>query len=199
LYFYLLRWERLSGTQTRIPERLYRARERTTKKVDELTIAAVLFCLIGGYFLLKNSGVVSSDQGDPQNFDPSIVSFAQAIAVAEGANTAYNNPGDLKVNQNLSDLLTAGWSGSTAPSGITIYDTPGAGWNALYNQILFIVNGKSALGNLQSSISDLAYNYTTTQQDEWAQNVTDELNSMGITDSGGNQLTPDTLLGEFLQ
>lgn len=177
--------------------------------MDELFIAGIAFVAIGGYLILRSGGVSgdSSDgsgQGDPSAFDPSIVAFAQAIAVAENANPNYFNPGDLKVTSasgsplNLSSKLTAGANG-TAPNGVTQYSSNDAGWNALYNQILFIVNGQSNLGNLSSTISDLAYNYTTTDQDAWANTVAQEMANAGYVDASGNPVNPDTPLGEFLQ
>jgi hypothetical protein len=171
-----------------------------------LTIAALAFVGIAAYLVLGSGGGSGSDgsgAGNPSAFDQSVVDFANAIASAENANPSYFNPGDLKVTSganklNLSSLLTAGATG-TAPNGVTQYDSIDDGWNALYNQVQFIVNGQSSLASVSNSISDLAYNYTTTDQDDWANTVAGYMANAGYVDASGNPVNPDTPLGEFLQ
>jgi hypothetical protein len=175
-----------------------------------LIIAALAFVSIAAYLVLGSasgggSSGGGSGVGNPENFDQSIVDFANAIAGAENANPNYLNPGDLKVTSasgaklNLSSSLTAGATG-TAPNGVTQYDSSDDGWNALYNQVQFIVNGSSQLANLSNTISDLAYNYTTTNPDEWAASVGQYMRNAQYVDANGQPVDENTTpLGDFLQ
>jgi hypothetical protein len=163
-------------------------------------IAAVFVTFVVIGLLLMPSSASASTLGDTGDFSQQIIAFAQAIAVAEGYQdqngnlltgnvpAKANNPGDLVLSSGLSSLLTSGWTGQTLGEGIAVYNSTGAGWNALYNQLQFIVNGQSGLADYDTdTISDLAYNWTTTNQDAWAETVAGQLG-----------VTPDTPLNQVL-
>ena len=134
--------------------------------MEEISVALLLTILVAAYLIFRPGSGNFSGDGSTSGFSDQLVLFAHAISFAEQgeqvANDSVpptnNNPGNLKVNANLSTLLTQGWTGQSASNGISIYDSPGDGWNALYYQLLFIVNGQSNLANLGDTISDLAYN-----------------------------------------
>lgn len=96
--------------------------------------------------------------------------LAQAIAVAEGfgvANalpTLRNNPGDL------------------SPDGyVATYATPQDGWNALYDQLARIADGRGDIYGYRADMSfaQLAAVWTATEQTAWASNVVNALRSSG--------------------
>lgn len=98
-----------------------------------------------------------------------VIKFAEAIAHAEGfgvANaipTLANNPGDLAIG----DL---GY-GILGKEKISKFPDVQAGWNRLYGQVQAIINGTSSYYRLDMTISDMAYQYTSTDQDAWSENV----------------------------
>lgn len=108
--------------------------------------------------------------------------FAQAIATAEGYGvpdaipTVRNNPGDLR------------WTGAD----ITTFDTPEAGWNALYRQLDLIRTGATGLYSVDMSIGAMAQVYTATEASAWAANVAGALVAQGFP------ATVDSPLREFL-
>lgn len=109
--------------------------------------------------------------GGPTSYPQPIVDTAQAIARAEGyyitgsVPNRANNPGDLKLG------------GVTIANGITVFDTPEAGWNALYRQLYLILTGRSSYYNLDMTIAEMGRVWTATiaEQSAWASNVAGSL------------------------
>ena len=155
-----------------------------------LLIGLAVILSLGGYLLITASP--SGSQGNTSAFSAQIVAFAQAILQAENSGTvdpATNNPGNLIVTSATNSILQQGWTRKYASSGVSIYDNTADGWNALYNQLQLIVNGQSALANPANgdTISDLAYGWTTTNPDGWAETVAGQLG-----------VIPDTPLSQVL-
>jgi|SRR5713101_6461386 len=105
-----------------------------------------------------------------------VKAFAKAISVAEGfgiANdipTKAHNPGDLVLGDRGNGVL--------GREGITIFPDNASGWNALYHELNLIVNSESHVYTLDMTISDMAYKWTDTSQDAWAETVA---NQLGVT------------------
>jgi hypothetical protein len=105
-----------------------------------------------------------------------VQAFAKAIAKAEGHGipgaipTEANNPGDL--------VLGDKGYGTLGSAGITVFPDIQSGMNALYKELALIIAGQSHVYNLDMTISDMAQHWTTTQQDEWANNVA---NALGVS------------------
>lgn len=133
-----------------------------------LLIVAAL--LLGAIVLYESvSGAVSSS-GSPTD---SVVKIAQAIAFAEGFYVSGSrpsrdhNPGDM-----TQDLIgkSTGTDGS-----FVVYATDADGWANLYAQVELWLNGGSAHANSNSTITQIAGFYTTTDQTAWAANVANQL------------------------
>jgi hypothetical protein len=118
--------------------------------------------------VMTSEGFDLSPYGGPTIYPDAIKRVAEAIAKQEGFYVAgsipqrAHNPGDLKI---------PGWTGATLGSGISVFDSDGAGWTALYRQLWLILTGDSARYNLDMSIDDMARTWTATQQSAWAANV----------------------------
>jgi hypothetical protein len=140
----------------------------------------IVLAALGALLLSMNASASSGSNGNSSAYSSQLVSFAQAISVAEGFGiagaipTTANNPGDLELGGNVIN-------------GVTVFGSVNDGWNALYNQLQLIVNGNSGVYNLNMTISDMAYSWTATEQDAWAENVSTELG-----------VTPDTPLSQVL-
>jgi hypothetical protein len=115
-----------------------------------------------------SEGFDLSQYGGPTVYPQSIKTLGSAIARAEGFYVTgsipqrAHNPGDLKVPN---------WTGPTLGSGISVFDSDDAGWNALYRQLYLILTGQSSHYNLDMTITDMAATWTATQSDAWARNV----------------------------
>lgn len=114
----------------------------------------------------------STGGSDVSNVSDKITKFAGAIAFAEGYwdrnNNVHTNSRPARDN-NPGDFEGSGDAGS---DGVYAkYSTIDAGWKRLYHQLQIIVDGTSDNYNLDMTISDMAYTYTATQQDAWAENV----------------------------
>lgn len=145
-------------------------------------IAAAVF-----FFLAMTAAAFSktSNQGaEEMTTTDKIKTFAGAIAFAEGY---WNRAGIVFTenrparNNNPGDFIGDGDDGND--NGYAKYSTIEKGWQRLYNQLNLIVNGPHTLGRisgvpLDGTISDLAYVWTATQQDEWSENVASYL---GVT------------------
>jgi len=96
--------------------------------------------------------------------------IAEAIARAEGYYVIgsiprqYNNPGNLKpVGLN-----------SVGAAGIRRFDTPEAGWNALYKQVDLMLTNRSSVYTSEMSIGEVAAHYVGMNDPDavnWARNV----------------------------
>jgi hypothetical protein len=131
----------------------------------------------------SNAGASSGSSGQPAPPNALVGAIANAIATAEGFFTGsgsvpydQNNPGDLT---DYADLYGAN------SSGITIFPTIAAGWNALYEKIENILNGSSQVYSTDMTISELGSEWAN-DAGEWASNVA---SSLGIS--------TDTTLGEY--
>lgn len=105
-------------------------------------------------------------------------SVASAIAYAENANPAYNNPGDLK----LGDV-----GAGIAPNGVTIFPSLQQGVDALQNQVNLMLSGNSAYYNPDQTIEQ-AGNIYANGDPNWAANVAHYLG-----------VSPQTTLGAAAQ
>jgi hypothetical protein len=105
--------------------------------------------------------------------DATVQKIAQAIAFAEGFYVTgsrparNNNPGDM-----TQDLIGK----STGKDGpFVVYATVNDGWANLYAQIELWLYGGSSHATSQSTITQIAGFYTTTDQSAWATNVANQL------------------------
>lgn len=95
--------------------------------------------------------------------------IAQAIASAEGFYVAGSRPAR---NHNPGDMTADLVGASTGTDGMfVVYDTDADGWNNLYAQVNAWLEGTSKHAGPDSTITDVAAFYTTTEQDAWAANV----------------------------
>lgn len=121
-------------------------------------------------------------QNPAGSYSPQIVAFANAIAIAEGSNPVYNNPGDIRV---------AGWTGLTFGAGLPQFSSQDEGWNRLYFQLQLIVNGQSAYYSLSDTIDSMSTKYTiglnktpTVASQNWARTVAAQLGVPSSTQLG---------------
>lgn len=125
----------------------------------------------------------STSSSTPPNMPPApspqIAQVAQAIARAEGSPVEWNNPGDLTISFGYPTLGTAN------SAGVLKFTNAADGWNALYKQLLAIVNGGSRY-TLQDTIATFGNGYSGGDPN-WAVNVASFLG-----------VTPDTPLGDIL-
>jgi hypothetical protein len=105
--------------------------------------------------------------------DATVQKIAQAIAFAEGFYVTgsrparNNNPGDM-----TQDLIGKS-TGNDGP--FVVYATVEDGWANLYAQIELWLYGGSSHASSQSTITQIAGFYTTTDQSAWATNVANQL------------------------
>lgn len=112
---------------------------------------------------LLTIGVVIYAMSKSSNVSSRVERIAKAIAVAEGygANpnnipTRNNNPGNIR--------------SSAGP--IAVYDSPQAGWDALYRQVTRMLDGSSPLYPTTWTLAQVAQRYTgEAQYMNWANNV----------------------------
>lgn len=109
----------------------------------------------------------------------SILAMAKAIAVAEGSDPDWNNPGDLTLSFGFPTLGTAN------SAGVLKFQNCADGWQALYKQLEAIVNGNSRY-SLSDTIASFGLGYSGGDSN-WAVNVANELG-----------VTPDTQLSDVL-
>lgn len=154
-------------------------------------VAGLLLTFLILYFVLE-TGTPSHDQSVATNtvnyggFSQSVVQpVANAIALAEGFNVPgsvpqrSNNPGDLFLGDKGSGL---------AANGETVFASITAGWNALYNQVVLMLDGQSSHYSPSQTFSQIASIYTGGDNPSgWATTV-----------SGALGLTPDNTLNDYL-
>jgi hypothetical protein len=141
------------------------------------TTATIATVAIVGFLIWRRKPIATvttseafdlSSIGGPVTYPAPIKRFAEAIARAEGFYVAgsipqrAHNPGDLKMPN---------WTGPTLGSGISVFQSDGAGWSALYRQLWIIVTGSSGNYYLDMSIEQMAAKWTATEQSAWARNV----------------------------
>lgn len=102
-----------------------------------------------------------------------IRTFANAIGFAEGAWDGSLNPhvnARPYRNNNPGDFLGAGDTG-LSDGAYAVFSSLEKGMERLFGQLQLIVNGGSSNYNLDETISDMAYTWTSTEQDAWSENV----------------------------
>lgn len=150
--------------------------------MDPIFWAVVI--LAGGYVLysvMGKSNIAGGNSNCAQPPAPSsaIAAFAAAIAVAEGSNPDWNNPGDLTASFGYST------SGPVNSAGVLQFDNCEDGWQALYAQLSAIVRGGSRY-TLNDTIASFGIGYSGGDPN-WAKNVA---NALGVD--------PNTQLSEVL-
>lgn len=150
--------------------------------MNKQTTAAIGVALAVGAWVLwrRPVGTVTTSEGfdlEPYGglttYPEPIQRFARAIAHAEGFGipgaipTRAHNPGDLKIPN---------WPGPTLGEGISVFDSDGAGWNALYKQLQAILTGRSSYYYLDMSIAEMGAIWAGGDPGgSWARNVADFL------------------------
>ena len=103
----------------------------------------------------------------PSNYGDAVLTFARAIAHAEGFGipnaipTVANNPGD---------LVIPGWSPTIGSAGIAVFDSVDYGWSRLYRQIELIISGQSNYYRMSMTLSQMGHVYAGGDPN-WARNV----------------------------
>jgi len=134
-------------------------------KISWLVVAVVLLAL-GGTALAASDSSLSSR----------ITRLAEAIAYAEGFYIDGSRP---QRNNNPGDLTSPLGFSFIGHDGIyVIFSTLNDGWKALYKQVELMLTNRSGVYSNNMTILDVARRYTTTQQEEWANNVASRL---GVT------------------
>lgn len=147
-------------------------------------LAALAIGAGAAYLLGRKPGSGSSGSTDSlpplgaTSYPHGLQDLARAIAYAEGfftpgtAPNRANNPGAIKV---------PGWTGPvTGTQGISVFNSPDDGWNALYRQLDLIDDGRSSVYSESMTISEMAQRWTNTNQSAWAANVA---SSLGVSTS----------------
>ena len=131
-----------------------------------LMAAAVL---LGAFALWKAIGGAMPDE----TISTTVQKIAQAIAFAEGFYVAGSRP---QRNHNPGDMTLDLIGKSTGKDGpFVVYATDDDGWANLYKQVGLWINGGSSHATADSTITDIAGFYTTTDQTAWATNVANQL------------------------
>lgn len=113
-----------------------------------------------------------SNEATSGNDGTFVGALANAIAKAEGADPANNNPGDLTTGDFSSDNVV----GVFNSAGVAVVDTLENGWSALKNKLQNIVDGNSSVYNLNMTIQEFADKFTGGDNaDSWAQSVANDL------------------------
>ena len=135
---------------------------------------------IAGFLLLSGAlKQVASDCSPPPAPSPQILAFAQAIALAEGSDPSWNNPGDLTASFGFPT------SGTVNSAGVLKFVNCVDGWSALYQQLSLIISGGSRY-SLDQTIAAFGLGYSGGDPN-WAKNVAAALG-----------VPTDTQLGDIL-
>jgi hypothetical protein len=140
-------------------------------------IAIIVLALVAAIILLEANLGGSSTQ--PTGPSAAIDALAAAIAVAEGSNPDWNNPGDLTKSFGFPTV------GVANSAGVLKFKTSGDGWRALYAQLQLIVSGGSHW-TLDTTLADFGLGYSGGDSN-WAKNVA---NKLGVS--------TDSSLGDIL-
>jgi hypothetical protein len=143
----------------------------------------LVIILIAAAIILLLGGAMSRTPNCPQPPAPSqeIFDLASAIAVAEGSDPDWNNPGDLTYAFGYPTLGTAN------SAGVLKFQNCADGWYALYHQLGLIVSGGS-MYTLDTTLADFGMKYSGGDPN-WATNVAKAL---------GGGITPGNSLGDIL-
>ena len=113
-----------------------------------------------------------------------VMRIASAIARAEGYFIAGSRP---QRNHNPGNLTRDLIGKGVGKDGMfVVYASSEDGWSALETQVRMMLNNTSNVYRSDMTIAQMAAAYTTTQQAEWARNVSRALNA-----------SPDTKLNEI--
>lgn len=122
-------------------------------------------------------------------YPQTVIDLGKAIAHAEGFGvsgavpTRAHNPGDLKIPN---------WNGATTGTeGISVFLTDEQGWAALYDQLLRIQIGNSHIYSLSMTFQQFANHWTDTENQNWIENVTYLLQTLG------HNVDENTVLGDY--
>ena len=132
-------------------------------------IAALAGVVLAGGGAIAAALLTNKKACGPQPPAPStaIANFATAISIAEGSNPAWNNPGSLTASFGFPTTGTAN------AAGVLMFNSCADGWNALFAQLIAIVNGNSRY-SLNDSIATLGLGYSGGDPN-WSANVSSVL------------------------
>jgi hypothetical protein len=99
-----------------------------------------------------------------------VIKLAMAIAVAEGSNPAWNNPGDL-TGVDSGSFRTNGTANS---EGVWLFDNADDGWSALFAIVDRWLRGKSVVYHLTMTLEQVGMKYSGGDPN-WAKNVASSL------------------------
>jgi hypothetical protein len=143
-----------------------------------MMLLVIILIALAGFFLF-GTGMSNTNCPQPPAPSPQIFSVAAAIALAEGSNPEWNNPGDLTISFGYPT------DGIVNSAGVLKFQNCEDGWNALYKQLSAIVNGNSRY-SLDITLSMFGEGYSGGNPD-WAVNVA---RALGVSEN--------TTLGEIL-
>jgi hypothetical protein len=146
----------------------------------------ILYVFLGSETPVHDQSV-STSAVNYGGFPSSVVQgLANAIAHAEG----FDVPGSVpQRSNNPGDLFLGNKGFGLAGNGETVFDSVLDGWNALYNQVVLMLNGQSAHYSPSETFTQIAATYTGGDDaDAWAQTV-----------SGALGLTPENTLNDYLE
>jgi hypothetical protein len=144
-----------------------------------MTLLVILLISLAGFLLFVSESPNSGNCLQPPAPSQQIFSLASAIALAEGSNPEWNNPGDLTISFGYPTI------GVANSAGVLKFHSCEDGWNALYKQLSAIVNGTSRY-SLDTSLAMFGVGYSGGDQN-WAINVA---RALGVS--------TETTLGEIL-
>lgn len=134
-----------------------------------LIVGAAL--VLGLIMLVKAIGGAVIDAAS--SAQPNVQKIAQAIANAEGFYVSGSRPAR---NHNPGDMTQDLIGRSVGMDGpFVVYSTDEDGWANLYAQIQKWLDGNSSHATSDSTITQIAEFYTTTDQTAWAANVANQL------------------------
>lgn len=100
----------------------------------------------------------------PTNWPDPVVRLAKAIAMAEGSNPAWCNPGDMTYAHGHPT------KGTVNADGVLWFCNVDDGWDALYHEVSLMLNGRSHVYNLTNTLQQVGLKYSNGNSD-WAKNV----------------------------
>jgi hypothetical protein len=150
-------------------------------------IAAVFVAIAGVLYIIMQSRQFS-DWPPPPN--AAVGALAQAIAIAEGSPSSWNNPGDLTIGDATGYQLQVDANSQpvTNSAGVVRFVNLGDGVNALYRKLGRIAIGGSGVYSVSMSLGQFAEVYTGGDNATgWASTVATEL-GLQPTDTVGTAL-----------
>ena len=102
------------------------------------------------------------------NWPPAVLQLAKAIAVAEGSNPAWCNPGDMTYAHGHPT------KGTVNADGVLWFCTVEDGWDALYHEVSLMLAGRSHVYSLTDTLITVGFKYSNGDR-AWAKNVSEYL------------------------